>query len=810
MSTSLDAPPSIAAPVARRQSPTADVVEHADAHAAALALVAAGLGVFPVVIGRDRKIPARTDWQHPADGRPDHGYTTDADTVRAWWGPRGRYRRHGVGIPLRDAGAFAIDLDDADAADGWASMVNANGFIDTFTVHSTKGAKIIMRRAGSPVPLDANGNKTRVPAFAGCTDVVAGYVLAWSEGRRWEGSPDVVAVCPAWLHAPLSTVYPPPPPPRPAPTASSTTSPSTTGTAMPWGRTWTGAETLARQCVKVANTSEGGRNAALHKAACAVYGFAHLSPLIDRNAEGDLLAAGRACGLDDAEALAAIRSGATWGRANPRTPSFGVIDDEHELDIDGAAVNRADAVAALARLTPSMGELAHLHPARRVTVYRVVGTLLATVAEHGRRVVVANVDDIAKAADVSRKTIAAAADDYAALGWTWRPGDAAERRRGCWAWGVGLSGTVTHGRGAAGERQYESTGVEVTKSLAACVAVPVGAVPDVLPLALRRAVVCLPDGSRRLAPRTPQATAEAKAEAAALALRLDPQAPAARRFDDKATGEPRADQLVPLDRLAGCGQWAAEAVAIVKAKPDGATGADVADALGLPNDRAARRALAAMAVRGILTSSPSPSTGGRPRLVYRYAPADAPLAAEHEVGERVYAKAVESAAARADRLADARVEAAETCEPFAVALARKRIEFDRRSAAERRAAAGGEIGIEGDRLERWAAQVPVAAASLFVPITGPRGNVVVMALPTVLDDDGKERIHRAATDRARAEWGRAGERSEGERRHTPAEIRGLALHYYAEAIRAVQEARDIDASVNLDVNPMSVAMAAAS
>ena len=649
---------------------------------------------------RDR--PIRGAWQHPADGadvaaieddrrRACAGYAPDVATVRAWWGPGGPYAGCDVGIALRDAGAFAIDLDDDDAAAGWAAMVNANGFIDTFTVHSAKGAKLIMRRAGSPVPLDANGNKVRVPAFAGCTDVVAGYVLAWAPGRRWEGSPDVVAACPAWLHAPLSTVYPPPPPPRPAPTASSTTSTSTTGSAMPWGRTWTGAETLARQCVKVANTSEGGRGIALHAASCTVYGLAHASPLIDRNAEADLLAAGRACGLDDAEALRTIRSGAKWGRANPLYPS--VVDHaEDQLDIDGAAVNRADAVAALARLTPSMGELAHLHPCRRVSVYRIVATLTATVAEHGRRVVVANVDDVSKAADVSRKTVAAAADDCAALGWTWRPGDAAERRAGCWAWGVEVSVTMTHGREAAGERQYESTGVIVTKSLAASVAVPVGAVPDVLPLALRRAVVCLPDGSRRRAPRTPQATAEAKAEAAALALRLDPQAPAARRFDDKATGEPRADQLVPLDRLAGCGQWAAEAVAIVKAKPDGATGADVADALGLPNDRAARRALAAMAVRGILTSSPAPSTGGRPRLVYRYAPADAPLAAEHEVGERVYAKAVESAAARADRLADARVEAAETGEPFAVALARRRAEDNRRAAAERRAAVGGDLG----------------------------------------------------------------------------------------------------------------------
>lgn len=665
--SSLDAP-SITARSLGVNPPAASIRQSADALGAALRLVAAGWGVVPV--RADTKTPARAEWQHPAVGavvaaledpkrRANAGYTTDAATVRAWWGPGGRYAKCGVGIALRDAGAFAIDLDDEAAADGWRAMVEAGGGIGaTFTIHSAKGAKVIMRRDGSPVPLDANGNKTRVPTFAGCTDVVAGYVLAWARGRRWEGSPDVVAACPEWLHAPLSAAYPPPPAPRPAPAATAPTCSTTTAPALPWGRSWDGGVMLARQCAKVAGTAEGGRNAALHAAACAVYGFAHMSPLIVRNAEADLLGAGRACGLDERESLAAIRSGATWGRANPCTPSFGVIDDD--IDIDGAAVNRADAAAALARLRPSMGELAHLHPRRRVTVLRIVGTLTASVVQTGRRVVVANVDDIAKAADVGRKAIAAAADDCGALGWTWQPGDAVERRAGRWTWGVALTVTMPHGRDIDGARHDENTGGIVSESAAVSVATPIGTVPDVLPLALRRAVVRSADGSRQLAPRA-------------------------------RTGEPPAVQSVPLDRLAACGQWAAEAVAIVKAKPDGATGEAVGDALGI-SERSARRVLARCDARGILTSSPAPSTGGRPRLVYRYAPDDAALDAEHAVGARVYAKAVESARARADRLADARVEAAETCDALAVVLARRRAEDGRRAAAERRAAAGGDLG----------------------------------------------------------------------------------------------------------------------
>lgn len=298
----------------------------------------------------------------------------------------------------------------------------------------------------------------------------------------------------------------------------------------------------------------------------------------------------------------------------------------------------------------------------------------------------------------------------------------------------------------------------MTETPAATVATPVGAVPDVLPLALRRPVLRLAAGGRQLAPRK----------------RRDVQVIAA---DD--LPPPSRPIAADVDRLAACGQWAAEVVAVVKAAPDGIEAEAVADALGIP-ERAARRTLAATAARGITTTTAAPSTGRhRPRNVYRYAPADDALAAERAVGARVYVRAVAAAEARAERLAAARAEANTTGEPFAVVLARMRVDDSRRAAAQRRAAAGGEMGLEADRLERWAAQTPIAAASLIVPIATPStGQVVYMALPTVLDAAGKERIQRAAADRAR------GERPNASR----VEWSGLALHYCAACVRTVQDA----------------------
>ena len=639
----------------------------ADALGAALALVGAGWGVFPAKVIGKKKQPIRGAWQHPATGavvaalsdderRKGAGYTTDADTVRTWWGPGGRYAGCDVGIALRDAGAFAIDLDDDVAAAGWAAMVEAGGGIaPTFTVHSAKGAKVLLRRDGSPVPRGANGNRVRPEdgpwPFAGRTDVIGGNVIAWSEGRRWEGSPAVVATCPEWLHAPLSAVYAPPQPASP-PAATAPTTATTTAPAMPWGRSSDPRAVLTNLCAAIAGMGpDSGRNAALSRAAFTIGGMIHLQPNIAAEAERDLIEAARACGElaeEPVKTLGTIRRGIADGQAQPLRPRARVHEDERD---DDPVVVRAAAVAELGRLRPNLDVLAHLHHKRRVTVCRLVGALLATVAETGRRRVFATLDDIAPTIDVGRKAIAAAAADLAALGWTWQPGDAAERRAGCWTWAPSLSVAMTHGGGGSEADEDGNTGVNMTESPAVSVAVPVGVRPDVLPLALRRPVLRMPDGTRRRALR--------------------------RRSGDAPTVPRPGDP----DRLDACGAWVAEAIAVVRAAPDGAEAEDVEHALGVSN-RIARRALANAYERDILTRTTAPTTG-RPRFVYHYAPADVALATEVVVGLLVYARAVASAEARADRAREARAEAAETGESVRMVLSRNRGEDARRRRAER-------------------------------------------------------------------------------------------------------------------------------
>lgn len=238
----------------------ARATRQADALAAALALSAAGWGVFPVDISGGKKKPCRRLWQYPAKGHT--GHAADAATVRRWWGHGGPYAGSGVGIALRAAGAFAVDLDSADAAAAWAAMSEAGGGIGlTFTVHSTRGPKYLLRRDGSPVPLSgrgSNGTQQHRPEVAGA-DIVAGYVLAWAPGRSWTGSPADVAACPSWLYGPLAAVFAPPAA-KPSDVPPADVRRAAVLTAY-------GRAALSSEALRVAETMLGERHAATVRAA---------------------------------------------------------------------------------------------------------------------------------------------------------------------------------------------------------------------------------------------------------------------------------------------------------------------------------------------------------------------------------------------------------------------------------------------------------------------------------------------------------------------------------------------------------------
>lgn len=159
--------------------------------AVALAYAAAGLAVFPVApTGRKRPLCAH-GW---------HAATTDADTIRAWWG------RFPDALPATPTGAAAgrivLDIDVKDGVSGWDALdeMGALPLPDTPMVHTPSGglhvhfrhpggwAKTVAGKLGRG--LDTRGDGGSI-------------ILPDGNSRRWDPhqNPDRVplAPCPPWL-----------------------------------------------------------------------------------------------------------------------------------------------------------------------------------------------------------------------------------------------------------------------------------------------------------------------------------------------------------------------------------------------------------------------------------------------------------------------------------------------------------------------------------------------------------------------------------------------------------------------------------
>lgn len=355
-------PPATLTAQAAHTGTRARATRQADALAAALALSAAGWGVFPVGKG---KLPIRMGWMHRRGSdaaaayfetltlddqrkarRVGLGYAADAATVRAWWGTAGPYAGRAVGIALRPAGAFAVDLDSADAAAGWAAMSEAGGGIgSTFTVHSTRGVKVLLRRDGSPVPKDANGTKAHRSEVAGA-DIVAGYVLAWAPGRSWTGSPADVAACPVWLADRLSAVFTPP--------AAKSADAMPADVRRAAVLTAYGRAAMASEALRVAETAPGGRHAATVRAAFRLGQIGIYHGLDFGTVVAALLGACRTNGQLRDEGEPSVRrdiaDGWRAGQAAPDNRGAGADGQawaEHVAAVDAWATAAAEAVAAL-------------------------------------------------------------------------------------------------------------------------------------------------------------------------------------------------------------------------------------------------------------------------------------------------------------------------------------------------------------------------------------------------------------------------------------------------------------------------------
>ncbi|GAA2418040.1 bifunctional DNA primase/polymerase [Streptomyces glaucosporus] len=287
--------------------------------AAALAAAGRGWHVFPLRPGT--KVPTG----HAAarcrrTGRCAHGHrtpeqraTTDPARIRQAW----TARPYGIGVATGPSGLVVVDLDQLkpgdpkgtpDGVTSFAALCERAGQVvpTTLTVRTAGGGRHLYFTAPPGVRLPSTKGRL-APKID--TRAWGGYVVAPGstvDGRRYEVTEDApVAPLPDWLLAALT------PAPRPAarvvPVAATTRA------------TRYAAAALRNETAVVATTAEGGRNAALLRAARALGRFVASGDLPRDVVEEALQAAGEAAGLPPAECRATLRSGLDWSIAhNPR------------------------------------------------------------------------------------------------------------------------------------------------------------------------------------------------------------------------------------------------------------------------------------------------------------------------------------------------------------------------------------------------------------------------------------------------------------------------------------------------------------
>lgn len=158
------------------------------------ALHAAGRGfrVFPVV--PDAKIPAIEGWQGAA--------TTDADTIRSWWGANERYN---IGIATGDILAIDVDVKKGAPGAGSLDLLDMMGLPESYRVRTPSG--------GTHVYLRSTGHyRNRAKTLLGFPGVdiraQGGFVVGSGstlDGAAYEEAvPGDLADLPDWFHEILS------------------------------------------------------------------------------------------------------------------------------------------------------------------------------------------------------------------------------------------------------------------------------------------------------------------------------------------------------------------------------------------------------------------------------------------------------------------------------------------------------------------------------------------------------------------------------------------------------------------------------
>ncbi|MET8575496.1 bifunctional DNA primase/polymerase [Streptomyces sp. NPDC005012] len=283
----------------------------------ALAAAARGWHVFPLRPGTKR--PAlHGETVCPRTGPCSSGHrkweqraTTDPDRIRAAWS----HAPYNVGIATGPSGLLVVDLDkpksETDTPDGAASFKalcerHGHPVVVTRTVRTASGGAHLYFAAPSGTRL---ANTAGTLATLVDTRAHGGYVVAAGSvvgGHRYAvDGPALLRPVPPWL---LSLLALPHPTNRPAPPAPPVV---VTGQRGRYAQAALRHETAA-----VATMREGGRNAALLRAARALGRFVASGELSRPVVEDALQGAGETAGLLAAECRATIRSGLDWSVAH--------------------------------------------------------------------------------------------------------------------------------------------------------------------------------------------------------------------------------------------------------------------------------------------------------------------------------------------------------------------------------------------------------------------------------------------------------------------------------------------------------------
>lgn len=680
----------------------------ADALAAALACVAAGLPVYPVRLvrddrtGRDVKRPAVSDYYTTARRLAEHGTgrtlahsTLDPETCRAWWGqPCGRFRRAGVGVVLAP-GFFALDADD-DAAAAWLADVVVDS-ADTWTIHGGRGARVVYRRPGWIDTARPGGWRHSIRArdgrdVAGGCDVVGGVLVVWWPGRSWTGGPgDIAAPSPvidAALHVALDPIE------RPAPVPSAPVLRPDGRRGMRYAGT-----AIERVRARLADVADGGRQNALWSAgmeAGRVLAKADLPDLVDHAVDQLAAAAPWANTRHERDT---IRRGILAGlrQVEPGLPDRPMPARPDASPATGPDVEEVRAMVS-ARLVTLDDDLAAagLHWRRRATVRLLAAWLYQRAHDTGRLEVVAGLATIGLAIDRSPATIGAAAADLAALGFEVELGAMTEDgtpRATRWRISARNRTVLPGGAGGGGPLDDRRPSARSTSRENAALAADVAG--DTLSRGLRRWPKPEGDDVAPLCPKHGTPMQAGRSGWSCRAVEVDPETSkrrVCRCRSSRSTG----------DHTAAARAW-------IQVQPGLVDAAGLADGIRVARCTA-RRILAALAARGVAIAEAAPVTGrGRPRMLYRLVvdAAAAAVVAVRAVGAAALAKARLAIEVSRARLATARALA----ERAGGTVRRWLATFTARDRAEREAARpGGDRGRPEFDRERGARALAVAAA----------------------------------------------------------------------------------------------------